>query len=78
MVILRSQNKFTDFLMILAWASPFNVGEILHDKNMSSWYTVIVNTTGDSMCDADKINEKYINLVASKNVKYINKILLNI
>ena len=25
MVILRTQNKITDFLMILAWASPFNV-----------------------------------------------------
>ena len=24
MVILRSQNKINDFLMILAWASPFN------------------------------------------------------
>ena len=24
MVILKSQNKITDFLMILAWASPFN------------------------------------------------------
>ena len=24
MVILRSQNKITNFLMILAWASPFN------------------------------------------------------
>ena len=24
MVILRSQNKITDFSMILAWASPFN------------------------------------------------------
>ena len=24
MVILRSENKITDFLMILAWASPFN------------------------------------------------------
>ena len=24
MVILRSQNVITDFLMILAWASPFN------------------------------------------------------
>ena len=23
MVILRTQNKITDFLMILAWASPF-------------------------------------------------------
>ena len=23
MVILRGQNKITDFLMILAWASPF-------------------------------------------------------
>ena len=27
MVILRSQNKITDFLMILAWDYPFNVGE---------------------------------------------------
>ena len=25
MVILRTQNKITDFLMILAWASPFKV-----------------------------------------------------
>ena len=24
MVILGSQNEITDFLMILAWASPFN------------------------------------------------------
>ena len=28
MVILRSQNKITDFLMILAWASPFKVAVI--------------------------------------------------
>ena len=25
MVILRSQNKITDFLMILAWDCPFNL-----------------------------------------------------
>ena len=25
MVILRTRNKITDFLMILAWASPFNL-----------------------------------------------------
>ena len=24
MVILRGQNKITDFFMILSWASPFN------------------------------------------------------
>ena len=24
MVILKGQNKITDFLMILAWACPFN------------------------------------------------------
>ena len=24
-IILRSRNKITDFLMILAWASPFNI-----------------------------------------------------
>ena len=27
MVILRSQNKITDFLMILAWACPFKAAE---------------------------------------------------
>ena len=27
MVILRSQNKITDFLMILPWASPFHLSE---------------------------------------------------
>ena len=30
MVILRTRNKITDFLMILAWASPFN----LHHDNL--------------------------------------------
>ena len=25
MVILRTRNKITDLLMILAWASPFNI-----------------------------------------------------
>ena len=29
MVILRSRNKITDFLMILAWASPFNKTKLL-------------------------------------------------
>ena len=28
MVILRSQNKITDFLMILAWASLFNITKV--------------------------------------------------
>ena len=28
MVILRTQNKITDFLMILAWASPFKIFQI--------------------------------------------------
>ena len=27
MVILRTRNKITDFLMILAWASPFNTND---------------------------------------------------
>ena len=25
MVILKTRNKITDFFMILAWASPFNI-----------------------------------------------------
>ena len=30
MVILRSQNKITDFLMILAWACPFNATSLVY------------------------------------------------
>ena len=31
MVIIRNQNKITDFFMLLAWASPFNKGfTIIH------------------------------------------------
>ena len=30
MVILRTRNKITDFLMILAWASPFNLPSLLY------------------------------------------------
>ena len=29
MVLLKSQNKITDFLMILAWASPFKLNFII-------------------------------------------------
>ena len=32
MVILRSQNKITDFFMILAWASPFNYEQLSNSK----------------------------------------------
>ena len=28
MVILRTRNKITDFLMILAWASPFKLQDL--------------------------------------------------
>ena len=28
MFILKSKNKITDFLMILAWASPFNITKV--------------------------------------------------
>ena len=33
MVILRTRNKITDFLMILAWASPFNIHLIVITKS---------------------------------------------
>ena len=29
MVILRTRNKITDFLMILAWASPFSIASLI-------------------------------------------------
>ena len=43
MVILRSQNKITDFLMILAWASPFNL-EYLISVYMSLWQTPLLGS----------------------------------
>ena len=30
MIILRTRNKITDFMMILAWASPFNYDVIIN------------------------------------------------
>ena len=37
MVILRNQNKITDFLMILAWASPFNRLFLQLQANTNNW-----------------------------------------
>ena len=42
MVILRSQNKITDFLMILAWASPFKcILKILCNRLIWSFHPLI-------------------------------------
>ena len=41
MVILRSQNKITDFLMMLAWASPFNKKSIKYGQIL--YYTAVQN-----------------------------------
>ena len=54
----------------------------VHNQNIASWYTVVVNTMGDNMCNIDNINEKYIVSVALKNeqvlkqniVEYLEKI----
>ena len=35
MVILRTRNKITDFLMILAWASPFKCGRLAPMRKVS-------------------------------------------
>ena len=37
MVILRTLNKITDFLMILAWASPFNKIPCGFEMGVPSW-----------------------------------------
>ena len=37
MVILRTRNKITDFLMILAWASPFNLLSLFIDVIIVIW-----------------------------------------
>ena len=41
MVILRTRNKITDFFMILAWASPFNLLTATGQSEIKSndpWY----------------------------------------
>ena len=45
MVILRSQNKITDFLMILAWASPFK--HILDHTVFSNMFVMLRNNSGN-------------------------------
>ena len=37
MVILRTRNKITDFLMILAWASPFNLYDVINKYVLHMW-----------------------------------------
>ena len=57
----------------------------VHNRNIASWYTVVVNTMGDNhdnMCNIDNINKKYIVSAALKNeevhkqniVEYLEKI----
>ena len=49
MVILRSQNKITDLLMILAWASPFSYSSLrrreLYAVGLSTRLYVFINQT---------------------------------
>ena len=40
MVILRSQNKITDFFMILAWTSPFNLRRLPHPMELFKIFEV--------------------------------------
>ena len=35
MVILRTRNKITDFLMILAWASPLKLSLVLYNDTLA-------------------------------------------
>ena len=42
MVILRAQKKITDFLMILAWASPFNLIKQILMHNPSTQGTLML------------------------------------
>ena len=42
MVILKTRNKITDFLMILAWASPFKVNRDVSKTWVSEGYGAIV------------------------------------
>ena len=48
MVILKIQNKITDFFMILAWACPFNfVTSIIRSLcYVMHWYLLFIPTGG--------------------------------
>ena len=58
MVILRTRNKITDFLMILAWASPF---KIRHYSNFTITFPTIWRCAGEILAKAalDKTKQFY-------------------
>ena len=43
MVILRTRNKITDFLMILAWASPFNPNLVRRYNDYALFFLIAVS-----------------------------------
>ena len=57
MVILGTRNKITDFLMILAWASPFNVVQDIFKQFNSS-------NSGENIAIS------YVVAVTSKTISY--------
>ena len=46
MVILRTRNKITDFLMILAWASPFNLAQIQRCVELTASLSLVLIRPG--------------------------------
>ena len=49
MVILRTRNKITDFFMILAWASPFNL--MSHRIELLGYIYLIYSVTRTLLLD---------------------------
>ena len=65
MVILRSQNKITDFLVILVWASPFNLENSLFIKDTNeTWVDLNVRKQNDV------VNLIEGSILKSKNEKF--------
>ena len=52
MVILRTRNKITDYLMILAWASPFNIVICMNDNLIVKYPISAKNDDQDMPPDA--------------------------
>ena len=63
MVILRTRNKITDFLMILAWASPFNKGDVT-DPNKPNFRGIsLLSCFSELFTPTSCLNERLSNFV---------------
>ena len=68
MVILRTQNKITDFFMILAWASPFKQHVCLLAENFTGNVTFLIVIYLISLVSVQGVKDTNTYAYASANI----------